>query len=201
MQGVLIIIPACICWFESCRPIEKLRKKEWKAFWKDCYTKGIALFLPILGTLSYLLINKKVAGDAFAFTGYQRKYWYHGYMYIGKAVKNHLSHCFTNGISMTTFSMFIPQMLFFILAIVLCYYAFNKMDNMLVCYLLAFTVVSYSLDWLISGSRYMLTALPMWIILALICEKHEWIKKAIYVLSPALMGIYYVGYLFMKQIM
>lgn len=47
-------------------------------------------------------------------------------MYIGKAVKNHLSHCFTNGISMTTFSMFIPQMLFFILAIVLCYYAFNK---------------------------------------------------------------------------
>lgn len=201
MQGVLIIIPACICWFESCRPIEKLRKKEWKAFWKDCYTKGITLFLPILGTLSYLLINKKVAGDAFAFTGYQRKYWYHGYMYIGKAVKNHLSHCFTNGISMTTFSMFIPQMLFFILAIVLCYYAFNKMDNMLVCYLLAFTVVSYSLDWLISGSRYMLTALPMWIILALICEKHEWIKKVIYVLSPALMGVYYVGYLFMKQIM
>ena len=81
---------------------------------------------------------------------------------------------------MTTFSMFIPQILFFILAIVLCYYAFNKMDNMLVCYLLAFTVVSYSLDWLISGSRYMLTALPMWIILALICEKHEWIKKVIF---------------------
>lgn len=201
MQGVLIIIPACIHWFETYKPIEKIRKKDWKSFGRDIYTKLIFVPLPILGTLIYFFINYKVTGNAFMFMDYQKRYWSNGFAYIGKAMETNLKNAFGTGLTMTTVSMFVPQIVFFALAIGLCIYGLFYFDNKIVSYLLAYTFVCYSLAWLISGSRYMVTAVPMWIMLAAVGQRFKWVDKAVVVLSPVLMGVYYVGYLFMKQIM
>lgn len=201
MQGVLIMIPACIHWFETYRPIEKIRKKNWKTFWQDIYKKLIFVPAPILGTLAYFWTNYRVTGNAFMFLDYQKRYWYNGFLYIGKAMETNLKNAFGSGLTMTAVSMYIPQMVFFALSIGLCIYGFIKFDNKMVSYLLAYTFVCYSLAWLISGSRYMVAAVPMWIMLAGVGHRYKWVDRAIVVLSPILMGVYYVGYLFMKQIM
>lgn len=201
MQGVLILIPACIQWFEEYRPIERIRKREWKAFWQSVYKKLIFVPVPILGTLIYLYVNYRVAGDAFVFLDYQRRYWNHGYQYIGEALKMDFQNALTGQLTMLRVAMWIPQLFFFLLAIGLCIYGIRKHENKLLAYLLAYTVVSYSLDWLISGPRYMLTAVPMWIILGELGSRFRKLDYAITTLSPILMGIYFVGYLFMKQIM
>lgn len=201
MQGVLILIPACIQWFEEYQPIERIRKRDWKAFWQSVYKKLIFVPVPILGTLIYLYVNYRVAGDAFVFLDYQRRYWNHGYQYIGEALKMDFQNALTGQLTMLRVAMWIPQLFFFLLAIGLCIYGIRKHENKLLAYLLAYAVVSYSLDWLISGPRYMLTAVPMWIILGELGSRYRKLDYAITTLSPILMGIYFVGYLFMKQIM
>ena len=201
MQGVLILIPACIHWFEEYRPIERIRNKDWKTFWQSVYKKLIFVPVPILGTIIYLYVNYRVAGNAFVFLDYQRRYWNHGYQYIGEALKMDFQNALTGELTMLRVSMWIPQLFFFLLAIGLCIYGIRKHENKLLAYLLAYTVVSYSLDWLISGPRYMLTAIPMWIILGELGSRYRKLDYAITTLSPILMGIYFVGYLFMKQIM
>ena len=201
MQGVLIIVPACIHWFEQYRPIYNIRKKNGKRVWEDIYKRMIFLPLPVVGTLIYLYVNHRVAGDAFAFLDYQRRYWSHGYEYIGKAIRLDIENALTGGLSMVRVSIWIPQLVFFLLAVGLCVYGIKNHENKLVGYLLAYTVVSYSLDWLISGSRYMLSAVPMWIFLGALGNRFKWLDRAVTVLSPILMGIYFVGYLFMRQIM
>lgn len=200
MQGVLILIPACIQWFEEYQPIERIRKRDWKAFWQSVYKKLIFVPVPILGTLIYLYVNYRVTGDAFVFLDYQRRYWNHGYQYIGEALKMDFQNALTGQLTMLRAAMWIPQLFFFLLAIGLCIYGIRKHENKLLAYLLAYTVVSYSLDWLISGPRYMLTAVPMWIILGELGSRYRKLDYAITTLSPILMGIYFVGYLFMKQI-
>lgn len=200
IQGVLILIPACIHWFEEYRPIEKIRKKDGKTFWQLIYKKLIFIPIPMIGIAIYLYINYRVAGNAFAFLDYQRRYWSHGYQYIGKALKLDFVNALTGDLTLTKVSIWIPQLFFFLLAIGLCIYGLKKHQNKLLAYLLAYTVVSYSVDWLISGARYMLTAVPMWIILAELGGRHPKLDYAIRTLSPILMGIYFVGYLFMKQI-
>lgn len=200
MQGVLILIPACIQWFETYKPLEQLRKKNGKKVWEDIYKRLVFVPLPILGTLIYLYINYRVAGDAFAFLDYQRRYWHHGYQYIGKAMGLNFENALTGGLTMQRVGMWIPQLFFFLLALGLAIYGVKRHENKLVAYLLAYTVVSYSLDWLISGPRYMLCAVPMWVILGELGSRFKRLDRVITILSPILMGIYFVGYLFMRQI-
>ncbi|MCH5264839.1 MAG: hypothetical protein J1F02_02995 [Lachnospiraceae bacterium] len=200
MQGILIIIPACIQWFEKYQLVYHIRKKNWKQIWENVYKRFIFIPIPIVGTLLYLWINHQVAGNAFAFLDYQRRYWTHGYQYIGKAMAQNLKNAFTGGLTIQHVSIWIPQLFFFLLALGLCIYGAKRHDNKLTAYLLAYTVISYSLDWLISGPRYMLTAVPMWIFLAELGYRFKRLDRVITVLSPILMGIYFTGYLFMKQI-
>ncbi len=200
MQGVLIIIPACIQWFETYKPVEKIRQKDWKAFWQSIYSKLIFLPIPVLGIVIYLIINWKVAGDPFAFLEYQKTNWTHSYQYIGQALKLDFDNALLGELTLQRVSIWIPQMLFFLLALGLGIYGAKKHDNKLVAHLLAYAVVSYSLDWLISGSRYLLTAVPMWIILGELGNRYKRLDRAISTLSPIFMGVYFVGYLFWKHI-
>lgn len=201
MQGVFIIIPACIHWFEEYKPLQQIRQKNWKTLWKDIYQRLVFVPLPIIGTLIYLAINQKIAGNAFAFMDYQRRYWSHGYQYIGKAMKLNIQNALTGDITMLRISIWIPQLFFFVLALGLCIYGLKRYENKLLAYLLAYTVVSYSLDWLISGSRYMLSAVPLWIFLGELGKRYPRLDRFLSILFPILMGIYYVAYFAMRQVM
>lgn len=201
MQGILIIIPACIHWFEEYKPIESIRKKDWKTFWQNLVKRLLWIPVPIIGILIYLYVNYRVTGDAFKFLEYQKGNWTHQYQYIGKALILDFQNAFTGDLTMLRVGLWIPQALFFLLGLGLCIYAVKRFENKLIAYLLANMVVSYSLDWLLSGSRYLLTAVPLWIILAELGTRSKRLDRAITILTPILMGIYYVGYIFWKQIM
>ena len=67
MVGILLAIPAAVEWLEHYKIFEKLKNKDIKSVWKLFYSKGLWIFLMLLGTGIYLLCNYKVTGNCFKF--------------------------------------------------------------------------------------------------------------------------------------
>lgn len=68
-------------------------------------------------------------------------------------------------------------------------------------YLISFFVLTYSSTWLISGARYTVNALPLFMLGGEILENHRKVKQAVLAVSFALMIIYLIGWYEWKQIM
>ena len=67
MLGILLAIPAAVEWLEHYKIFEKLKNKDIKTVWQLFYSKGLWIFLMLLGTGIYLFCNYKVTGDCFKF--------------------------------------------------------------------------------------------------------------------------------------
>ena len=68
-------------------------------------------------------------------------------------------------------------------------------------FLFVYTLVNYSVTFLISGGRYMACALPMFMILAESTKKHKWIYSLILVISFFLLEVYFRAYMSGWQVM
>ena len=62
-----------------------------KTVWQLFYSKGLWIFLMLLGTGIYLFCNYKVTGDCFKFLEYQRTIWGHGSAYFGTGINSIVS--------------------------------------------------------------------------------------------------------------
>lgn len=202
MQGILLIIPAGIEWLETYKPIRQLIEKKFKDFFHSLIML-IPICFSIIGLLVYLLINYLVAGNCFKFLELQETVWGHHFEYIGKAVTTIFEYLmgdyYTSNLKL---AIWLPQAILVVLAIVLLIYAANKHKPQYVLYLAAYTIISYSASFIISGGRYMSVAIPLFIILAKIFDKldERW-HRGYVALSLLLMGLYCAGYVFGKQIM
>ena len=85
MTGFLVLVPAAVELLKTVQPLRPPAGQSLRAAWKALDRKIPLLLCPLLGTLSYLLLNFIVDGDAFAFVTHQ-KHWYQGPMWISKAV-------------------------------------------------------------------------------------------------------------------
>ena len=102
MVGILLAIPAAVEWLEHYKIFEKLKNKDIKSVWKLFYSKGLWIFLMLLGTGIYLLCNYKVTGNCFKFLEYQAKYWNNGSCYFGSGI----AKMFTNAKTVTYIKQF-----------------------------------------------------------------------------------------------
>ena len=91
MLGILLAIPAAVEWLEHYKIFEKLKNKDIKTVWQLFYSKGLWIFLMLLGTGIYLFCNYKVTGDCFKFLEYQRTIWGHGSAYFGTGINSIVS--------------------------------------------------------------------------------------------------------------
>lgn len=202
VQGVLLLGVAGVEFLLTYPPITLFSQKKGRQFFKYVFTKGIFLLLIPVGNLIYFYINYEVEGDPFQFSVYQREHWYHSTIWFTKSV----SEVLNNAISPTTTNtmklcIWVPEITLFILTIVLLFVGLKRHHLKYTALLFVYTLINYSVTFLISGGRYMSCAFPLFIILAELLDKHPKVYLLLVSLSSMLMMIYLTGYFNWKQIM
>lgn len=202
IQGLILLGVAGVEFLITYPPVTMYKEKRIKEFVKTVLTKGSFLLLIPTGTLIYLYINYRIEGNPFQFMIYQREHWYHNTTYF----TNNLSEIITNLQNSDTTNtlricIWIPELLLFLLAILLLIYGMPRHPLKYTAYLLVYTLVNYSVTFLISGGRYMTCAFPLFIIAGEFFERHPKIYQWVIAASAMLMAMYITGYFEWKQIM
>ena len=171
-----------------------IRRREGKQFIKSFFKKGIFLFLTPIGNLIYFFINYQTEGDFFRF------HWYHTTTWTSNCLKELVENALVDQNNMRL-SIWFPEIILFLLAGILIIYALRRHPLKYTAFLLVYTMVNYSVTFLISGGRYMACALPMFIILAEWTQAKEKRYYLILTVFTLLFGLYLAGYLTGQQIM
>lgn len=200
VQGVLLLGVGMVEFFITYRPVEMIRQKRFKMFVQMFFTKGIWLFLTLIGNLIYLGINQAVEGDPFRFQYYQREHWFHSTTYVSNCLGEIISYVKMGDPDMRL-AIWLPELVLFVLAMGCILYALRRHPLRYSAFLIVYTIVNYSITFLISGARYMLLALPMFIILAECTKKHKWLYSLFLMVSLCLLGVYFRLYMAGGQVM
>lgn len=202
IQGVLLCFAVLAELLYSEKGGVLLKEKKWKTFGGKVIVNGLKCVPMIGGVLVYLLLNYLVEGDAFRFMYYQEHHWNHTAGPFWDTVRYSGEYAKGSWYTSTGMGLWVPQFILFFVSITAIIYGFvKKMRPTYQIYLIMFTLVTYSSTWLISGGRYTLSALPLFMLAGEFYTKHERVKKVMIPFSVALMMIYFVGYYQWKQIM
>jgi hypothetical protein len=194
-QGVIIwifvlyeYIIACCSWSDGfLQTVKKIRADI-------LYT----LIIPA-GYGVYLLINKLVQGDWFAYITHQSNPpWYQTAKWVNDNLSQHLDF----GIKYPGLGpiLYYAQFAAFFLAVALLMYsAVKNFRTSYIIYGLAYTTVTYLAGWMLSGGRYMMTLAPLYMMCAQV--KNETVKMAILFAGGVLLVILSTLYLLNYSIM
>ncbi len=196
--GVFLVIPAFIELLEETQLLGNLKDKN---VWFNTIKKGIWLLLFPVGTLIHLFINYRITGDPLYFLIMEEEFWNQ----VGSPfykIWDTFFYVFSGGYSLSVkMASFIPGMLCLISVYALFIKGLKKHKTMYLCWLFINILVNTSISWPLSLSRYLATAVPVYIILADECKNRPVLKTAIIIGSSILFGIYLTGYLNTKFIM
>lgn len=202
VQGLLLAFAVMVELFYFKRGIKLIREKKWKSFFKRIIYPGCIAAMMLLGFGIYLGINYVVEGDPFRFMYYQRNHWGNGLCFIWETIGYVKSNALENWHTSIGMSLWMPELLLFAVYILAIVYGFvRKLRPMYMVYLVTFFLLTYSSTWLISGGRYTLSALPIFMLAGDWTARHEKWKFPITLLSAMLMVVYMIGYYSWKQIM
>ncbi|MBO4514756.1 MAG: glycosyltransferase family 39 protein [Lachnospiraceae bacterium] len=201
-QGVIILGVAGVEFLLTYSPVRLAREKKLGTFFQYVFTKGIFLLLIPVGNLIYCYINYVVEGNAFQFVIYQREHWHLSPTFFTNSLEEIVSYLVnpTVGTSIKV-CIWIPEYLAFVLAMAALAYGIKRHPLKYTAYLFVYTMICYSVTWLISGGRYMLCAFPLFMIAGEFTHRHPKIYPWLISLSSFLMAVYATGYFLWKQVM
>ena len=201
-QGVIILGVAGVEFLLTYSPVRLAREKKLGTFFKYVFTKGIFLLLIPVGNLIYCYINYVVEGNAFQFVIYQREHWHLSPTFFTNSLNEIVSYLTnpTASISMKA-CIWIPEYLAFVLSMAALAYGIKRHPLKYTAYLFVYTMICYSVTWLISGGRYMLCAFPLFMIAGEFTHRHPKLYPWLISLSSFLMAVYATGYFLWKQVM
>jgi Gpi18-like mannosyltransferase len=191
--GILLLIPALMEYVKERQVIQKLNKKEFNILIKEFFSeKGYGILLIFLGLIMYLVINKVVAGDWFAFLEYQSEHWHNNFGFFGANIKNYVQNSLSWEPSQRL-TLWLPEVLGIFLVTGLIFYSFGKVRLSYTAYMLVYIFVCASSTWLISGFRYIVGLFPIYLLLALALRSK--IADALFSYTSILMlGFYTVAF-------
>lgn len=149
-QGVLLLLPGVYCGARDCR------ERGW-------HGKYLWFIGPALGFGAYLLINKAVCGDFFAYQYYESiEPWWQTPQWLGKTVAQQwtmaLEHPGLAG------WIYWPQLFLYFIGAALLLAGWRRgLDMPYLLYGTAYLGMCYTPSWLISGCRYMLGCVPLFL--------------------------------------
>lgn len=196
---MFLVFPATIEFIEEYKLLEnikdilpkiKLILKKWS--W--------ILLLPI-GTCIYLYINYSITGDALYFLKMEEMNWHQTTQAFFQTIAGMWEAIGSSAYDLSfKMSTFIPGiiMLFAIYGIML--YGTRRHRSMYTVWLWVYLMVNTAMSWPISMPRYLICAVPIYIILGEICEKHKKVDTALTVTFSIMFGIFLTGYLMHKHI-
>ena len=202
MQGVIILGVGMVEFLVSYPVIRYIREKKVGVFLKAFFTKAVFMFLPLIGTFVYLMINYSVDGDAFAFVRYQREHWYLSPTFFTNCLSEITGYLVGSGYEPSVIvGSFLPEVIFFFVAFLALYYGVWRHPLKYTAFLFVYVMVNYSVTWLVSGGRYMLCALPLYVIAGGFVKRHPKTYPWFVAISSFLMSIYATGNILWKQVM
>ncbi len=192
MQGMLLLAPAVYEYLQ----IKAQSGKKWKEYMDK---KHILILIMPVGFLCYLLLNQIVAGKWNAFWEYQQAPpWYQSTHWINtNLIKDYgmaLEHR-----SLSFIIYWVQIVMFFVAAVALFFGIKKKVRTSVIVYGGIYTCFCYLTGWLISGGRYMMGCVSLFVIYAAI-EK-EWVRHLILGMSGTLCMIYMILYMQGQAIM
>lgn len=200
MAGLLLAIPAAVEWLEHYKIFEKLRHKKIGEVWNLFYSKGLWIFLMLLGTGIYLFCNYRTTGEWFKFLEYQKTIWHHEAAYFGTGISLMENRVISER-GFQLFALWLPQLISVIFTVATFLYGLRKTCNMYSVFLVATIILNTGFDWVISAARYMTCAIPAFIILADFGERHKWAEHLITATMAIAFGVFYVAYFMSRQIL
>lgn len=202
VQGLLLAFAVLVELFYFKRGIKLIRERKWKSFFKRIIYPGCIAALMLFGFGIYLFINYSVEGDPFRFMYYQRNHWGNGLCFPWETIGYVKDNALRNWNTSIGMSLWVPELLLFAVYILAIVYGFvRKLRPMYMIYLIVFFLLTYSSTWLISGGRYTLSALPVFMLAGDWTARHEKWKLPSVLFSAMLMIVYMIGYYSWKQIM
>lgn len=195
MQGMLLVLPWLAQYWLDERPIQKLRRRDWRGLGADVLRRLLPLGLPALGAGLYLALNWCVEGDPFRFAFYQRDHWAQYPVPLTRCLTviwNELSGHGTDGFAAATLG---PELAVYLLAAGALLYAARALPLPWTAYFLGHLLIDYSLSWPLSCGRYMACAFPLFAALAVFSEKRPALGQFMVTAFALLQGAYLYAFL------
>ena len=126
----------------------------------------LPIFLIPVGAGLFLVVNYIVSGNFFQFLIYQREHWDQRFSFffknMGALAANAISY--NNSVSA---SLFIPQVIFiFLFILIMIYSALSGFRASMLAYLGLYFLLSISARWMLSFPRYIFGAAPVFLVMA-----------------------------------
>lgn len=192
-QGIILVIPAAMEYVLSTKAFDELRKRNFKNIVSNFLKKGIYMLMIPLGTLVYFMINKILFGNWNEFIVYQKKDFNNTFGNVFENLK-WITESAISPEDAFRLTYWIPCILSFLLVIFLIFYSIGRIRLSYSAYMLAFLLISFSPSWLLSGARYIMSLVPIYISLSVLAKR----KEADIVLtftSTLLLGFYTFAFL------
>ena len=178
-QGILLLLPGGYMAWRQCR------EEGWK--WKYLSVLG-----SVLGFFVYLCINRVVCGDFFAYQYYESiEPWWQTPQWLGTTVAQQWSMALSHpGLAGW---IYWPQLLLYFIAAALLFAGWkNRLDMPYIIYGVACLGMCYTASWLISGCRYMLGCVPMFLCVGQV--KRSGLRGVILLAELLCFGMFYYWY-------
>lgn len=201
IQGILLLGVGLVEFCVTYRPIEMLREKRGVMFVKAFFTKGIFLFLTLIGNGVYFWLNKSVEGDWMRFRIYQKEHWYHTTTWVSKCLDEIIGYLSPDTEYEMLIYVWIPELVLFVVTMCLLLYAVRRYPLRYSAFLLVYVILNYSVTFLISGGRYMACALPAFLFLAGMAGRKKLLYPMLLIVSVSCMVFYFYGYMSGQQVL
>ncbi len=166
-----------------------------KTFRQAQQPRAAALLLIPFGLFLYLLLNRIYFGSWFQFLEFQAAPpWYNGADFFVKNLAQHTDMA-QQYYPQLALIIYIPQLILFFTSFALILYGCRR--GIRTSYLLhaaAYTLISYTSSWLISGPRYMLGCIFMFLPLAKLAE-NKTARAILYALTFPFFFVFFILYL------
>lgn len=189
-QGVVLFFPVV---YEYCLARQLFHAPSFSSFLKRLNKDMLAIACIPMGYFGYLLLNKIVQDDWFAFvTHLKAPPWWQGADWIGNNIAQHYS--MSQDYFSLGFFIYWPQIIGFFASLALLYWALkNRLRTSWVIFGLASMALSYTASWLISGPRYLLGNLPLFLLLSVFIQ-HDIKRLAVYSIFAFFLIFYTVSF-------
>ena len=197
MVGAVLIVAAAVEFATHYRVFYMMKKAQWAKLWKLIVTQGLWILLMLAGGVAYLAINWWVSGNVFQFLYYQRTHWHNVSQYFGRTITTQFYAIAHSSDTALVRATFIPNVIAFGFSILMLGYAcFKRHNPAYIVYALGYTYMSFSPSWLLSGARYAVVCIPLFIFLGEFVAKKP--LRYIPVTMVFLIGLFPLFYVFMR---
>lgn len=202
VQGMLLAFSVIAELMYSYHGFTLIRNRKFKDFWENIICNGLKCVPMMGGTLVYLTVNYLVEGDPFRFMYYQKNHWNNSLCPIWQTYQYVKGYALGGWHTQFGMALWDPEyLLIFVYIIAIFYGLIKKQRPMYTTYLILYFGLTYSSTWLISGPRYSVSALPLFMLGGQFLSEHPKIRPIVFACSLAFMVMYMIGFYQWKSIM